>query len=36
MGKSRERQVVAAAVETLAAMPDLSALWPHAAAEPQL
>jgi predicted metal-dependent phosphoesterase TrpH len=36
IGKSRERQVVAAAVETLAAMPDLSALWPHAAAEPQL
>jgi hypothetical protein len=27
---------VAAAVETLAAMPDLSALWPHAAAGPQL
>jgi predicted metal-dependent phosphoesterase TrpH len=36
IGKSRERKVVAAAIETLAAMPDISAPWPHAAAESQL
>jgi predicted metal-dependent phosphoesterase TrpH len=36
VGKSRERQVVAAAIETLAAMPDSSTVWPQPAAEPQL
>jgi hypothetical protein len=36
IGKSRERKVVDAAIETLAAMPDLSTPWPRAAAESQL
>jgi hypothetical protein len=35
IGKSRERDVVAAALDALAAMPDRATLWPQPAAEPQ-
>jgi predicted metal-dependent phosphoesterase TrpH len=35
IGKSRERDVVAAAVDALAAMPDGVTLWPQPATEPQ-